>query len=500
MGVGLPHPRSRKQRGSRAKVRWGFFPALALALLGILTAAWGLSGFESGGGRPAERPPQLWVTEVSGAIDPPLAAFLVKTMEKAAEAGAEALIVKLDTPGGLDSSMRQIIQAQLAAPMAVVIYVWPEGARSASAGVYIMMASDVAVMAPKTNLGSAHPVALDGEMDEEMKKKVVNDAAAYIRGLAQGSGRNAEWAEEAVRESVSLTAEEALAQNVIDIVAANLPQLLEQMDGFNTKAKGLVLTTAAAEVVEVNMGWWDRFLHVLANPAIAFILLTIGMYGIIFELQTPGLGVGGVLGGLCILLGLYSLQILPVNYLGLALMLMAAGLFIAELFVQSHGLLALGGAVALAFGGFLLFDVPDFLRVSWWVLGTVAVCTLAFFVFAMSAVVRARLQRPQTGKELIVGSRAVVVRRLEPTGMVRLSGELWKAVLVADAGESAPGVHGTSVTSGVSGTPGVRAPLGAGGASGAPGTPSPAPTAEVGEVVRVVGLDGLTLRVRRERN
>lgn len=248
------------------------------------------------------------------------------------------------------------------------------------------------------------------------------------------------------------------------------------------------------------MGWWDRFLHVLANPAIAFILLTIGMYGIIFELQTPGVGVGGVLGGLCILLGLYSLQILPVNYLGLALMLMAAGLFIAELFVQSHGLLALGGAVALAFGGFLLFDVPDFLRVSWWVLGTVAVCTLAFFVFAMSAVVRARLQRPQTGKELIVGSRAVVVRRLEPTGMVRLSGELWKAALVTDAGESAPGIHGTSVASGVSGTPGARAPLGAGGASGAPGIPSPVPTAEVGEVVLVVGLDGLTLRVRRERN
>ncbi|NLE73775.1 MAG: nodulation protein NfeD [Actinobacteria bacterium] len=419
-----------------------------------------------------ERTAQVWVTRVDGVIDPPLATFLTKTMIRAAEAEAAALIIELDTPGGLDSSMRQIIQGELAAPIPVVIYVWPDGARSASAGVYIMMGADVAAMAPKTNLGAAQPVSLSGEMDEEMKKKVVNDAAAYIRGLAQGSGRNADWAEQAVRESVSLTAEDALSQNVIDFVASDRAALLMQLDGFTTKAKGLELDTAGAEVVEVGMSWWEQLLHVLANPEIAFILLTIGIYGIIFELQTPGLGVSGVLGGLCMLLGLYSLQILPVNYLGLALMALAIGLFIAEVFVQSYGLLAVGGTVALVFGGLLLFDVPDFLRVSWWVLGTVAVCTLAFFLFAMTAVVRARRAQPQTGKELIVGSRAVVVRRLQPVGVVKLSGELWKATLIMDTREVA--------------TEGL-------------GVSSPEP-AEVGEIVVVVGLEGLNLRVRREHN
>lgn len=452
----------RRARGALCILVLGVFVLLlgALGSLGTSPSAWGIGSVAAA---PGERPPLVWVTRVSGVIDPPLADFLSRTMQRAADAGVEVLIIELDTPGGLDSSMRQIIQGELSAPMAVAIYVWPEGARSASAGVYIMMGSDVAAMAPKTNLGAAQPVSLGGEMDEEMKKKVVNDAAAYMRSLAQGSGRNTEWAEQAVRESVSLTAEEALAQNVIEFVAEDRGDLLEKMDGFTTNAKGLTLRTAGAEVVEVGMNWWERFLHVLANPEIAFVLLTIGIYGIIFELQTPGLGVGGVLGGLCILLGLYSLQILPVNYLGLALMVLAVGLFIAELFVQSYGLLAVGGTIALVFGGLLLFDVPSFLRVSWWVLGTVGVCTLAFFAFALTAVMRARRARPQTGKEVIVGSRAVVVHRLEPAGMVRLHGELWKARLEgADAAEEA--------------------------------------AAEVGESVVVVGLDGLILRVRREQN
>ncbi len=444
-----------------------------IVAIAMLVVALGLSAAHA---MPEEQAPQVWVARVDGVIDPPLATFLTKTMARAAEANAVALIIELDTPGGLDSSMRQIIQGELAAPIPVVIYVWPEGARSASAGVYIMMGADVAAMAPKTNLGAAQPVSLGGEMDEEMKKKVVNDAAAYMRGLAQGSGRNADWAEQAVRESVSLTAEEALAQNVIDFVAADRSSLLAQMDGFTTKAKGLELRTAGAEVVEVGMSWWERLLHVLANPEIAFILLTIGIYGIIFELQTPGLGVGGVLGGLCILLGLYSLQILPVNYLGLALMVLAVGLFVAELFVQSYGLLAVGGTVALVFGGLLLFDVPDFLRVSWWVLGTVGACTLGFFALVLTAAMRARRAQPQTGRESVVGMRAVVVRPLDPIGTVRLQGELWRAVLESAEAEAEPQVQGS------------------GGQQVAESEFS------AGETVVVVGLDGLTLRVRREQD
>lgn len=444
-----------------------------LALCGAL-CSWGALGLiDAGPLRLAEVEaqqqavrPLVWVTRVSGVIDPPVATFLAKTMEEAAAAGAEALIIELDTPGGLDTAMRDIIQAELAAPLAVVVYVWPEGARAASAGLYIMMGADVAAMAPKTNLGAAQPVSLTGDMDEEMKKKVVNDAAAYIRSLAEGSGRNADWAEQAVRESVSLTAAEALEQNVIDIVAEDREDLLERMDGFTTNAKGLTLRTAGAEVVEVQMNWWERFLHVLANPEIAFILLTIGIYGIIFELQAPGIGVGGVVGALCILLALYSLQILPVNYLGLALIVLAFALFVAELFVQSYGLLALGGTVSLVLGGLLLFDVPEFLRVSWWVLGTVGACSLAFFGFVAGKVVSAHRAKPQTGQEQIVGSRAVVVRTLDPVGTVRMTGELWRAEVDREAqgSENAP------------------------------------PSIPAGRKVVVVGLNGLTLRVREEQD
>lgn len=434
-----------------------------LLLLAVIWLLLSLSLCTLALGQESDRSP-VWVTRVSGVIDPPVASFLSKTMQRAAKAGAQALIIELDTPGGLDSSMRQIIQAELGTPVAVVIYVWPEGARAASAGVYIMMGADVAAMAPKTNLGAAQPVSLGGEMDEEMKKKVVNDAAAYIRSLAEGSGRNADWAERAVRESVSLTASEALDEKVIEFVAADRDDLLRQMDGFTTKAKGITLRTAGAPVREVGMNFWERFLHVLANPEIAFILLTIGIYGIIFELQTPGIGVGGVVGALCILLALYSLQILPVNYLGLALMILALGLFVAEIFVQSYGLLALGGTVALVFGGLLLFDVPEFLRISWWVLGTVAACTLSFFAFALVKVLKARRARPQTGREQLIGLPAVVVRPLTPGGTVRVSGELWRAVLEPTA-------------------PGEQV-----------GSASP------GETVTVVGLDGLTLRVRKEES
>lgn len=384
----------------------------------------------------------VWVTRVEGAIVPPLSAYLVRTMERARDAGAEALIIEIDTPGGLDSSMREIIQAEIDSSMPVIIYVYPQGARSASAGVYIMMGADVAAMAPQTNLGSAHPVSLTGEMDEEMKKKVTNDAAAYIRGLAATHGRNTTWVEQAVRESVSLTAEEAKAQNVIEFVAEDLDDLLAQMDGYTTTPKGVTLHTAGAPVVEVSMSWREKLLHRLVDPNIIFILMLLGIYGLIFEFQNPGLGAAGIAGAISLLLAAYGLQILPVNYVGLLLLAVAMVLYVAEVKVQSGGLLAFGGTVALVLGGLLLFNAPgSVIRVDWTVIATMALVSVAFFAFVVRAVAAAHRRQPATGSEAMVGERGVAGNRLAPSGRVSIHGEIWQA----DARGGDPIEEGTPV-------------------------------------------------------
>lgn len=406
----------------------------------------------------AAGPPEVWRTRVSGVIDAPLAGFLTRTMTRAAEQGVAALVIEIDTPGGLDSAMRQIIQAEVGASIPVVVFVHPPGARAASAGVYIMMGADVSAMAPQTNLGAAQPVSLSGEMDEAMRTKVINDAAAYMRGLADAGGRNADWAERAVRESVSLTAGDALEQNVIDVVATDLDDLLRQLDGFTTTAKGLTLRTAGAAVVEVSMPWWEGLLRVFANPEIAFILLLVGVYGIVFELAAPGVGVSGVLGLICILLSLYGLQLLPVNWFGLALLLLAVGLYVAEVFVTSFGLLTLAGTVCLVLGGLLLFDQPELYRVSWWAVGAAAAVSLGFFGFVVQAVLRGRHRPSPMGAGAVVGATAIVLTPLAPEGQVRVGGEIWGAVL-------------------------------AGGEGSEPVDP--------GAAVEVVSLEGLRLKVRR---
>jgi membrane-bound serine protease (ClpP class) len=368
------------------------------------------------------------VTKATGIIDPALAGFLTKTMEQAADAEAAALVIEIDTPGGLDTAMRQIIQGELDSPIPVVVYVFPEGARAASAGVYILMGSDVAAMAPQTNLGAATPVALSGTMDDTMKAKVTNDAAAYIIALAKNHGRNYTWAEQAVRSAASLPAEEALAQGVVDFVEPDLQSLLTAMDGFVTQPKGLVLHTAGAPVKEVEMGWTTDFLHGIANPDIAYILMTIGLLGIIFEIATPGLGVAGIAGVIALLLSFYGLAVLPVNYVGVALIVLAMILFIAEIKVQSHGILGIGGAVALVLGGLLLFDSSaSYLRVGWPVLLVVALLVLAFFTLVV-AKARKALHRPQaTGAASLVGTEGVTISPLTPLGQVRVRGEIWKA-------------------------------------------------------------------------
>ena len=361
----------------------------------------------------------------------------------------------MDTPGGLDTSMRRIIQAEIASTVPVVVFVYPQGARSASAGVYIMMGADAAAMAPQTNLGSAHPVALNGSMDATMEAKVTNDAAAYMKGLATTHERNATWAEKAVRESVSLTAEEAKAAGVIEFVAVDLDDLLRQLDGYTTVPKGITLHTAGAPVVQVPMTWRDRLLHAIVDPNIAFILLLLGIYGLIFEFQSPGLGISGVAGAIALLVALYAMQVLPVSYVGLALIVVAMVLYVAEVKIQSHGALGFAGTVALILGGLLLFDVPgSFGSVSWVVIGIAAALSFAFFAVVISAVSRARGRPSTTGREGMMGEIGVARTRLDPSGQVLVHGELWKA-------QADDGVIGS------------------------------------GDTVEVVGMDGLELHVRR---
>lgn len=379
-------------------------------------------------GSQATLPAPVWVAQAKGVIDPALSGFLVRTMEEAAEAGAAALVIELDTPGGLDTSMRSVIQAQIDSPIPIVVYVYPQGARAASAGVYILMASDVAAMAPQTNLGAATPVSLTGDMDDVMRAKVTNDAAAYIRGLASNHGRNADWAEQAVRESVSLTAEEALEQEVIEFVAPDLDALLQAIDGYVTVPKGLTLHTVGAPIEEVKMGWISRFLHAIATPDIAYILLTLGVLGIIAEINSPGFGGAGIGGVIALLLAFYSFQVLPVNLVGVALVVLAMVLLVAEIFIQSGGVLGIGGVAALIAGGLFLFeDSAPYFGVSWPVLAVVGIFALLFFFVVIMAISRARRRPIAVGAEDMVGATGVALSAIDPLGQVRLRGETWKA-------------------------------------------------------------------------
>ncbi len=382
----------------------------------------------------AQNAGEIWVAQVSGIIDPALSGYLVKTMQQAADAKAAALVIEIDTPGGLDISMRDIIQGELDSAVPVIFYVYPQGSRAASAGVYILMGADVAAMAPQTNLGAATPVSLGDDMDATMRAKVTNDAAAYIRGLAGSHGRNAAWAEQAVRESVSLTADEALSQHVVDFVAPDLPSLLRAVDGYVTVPKGITLHTAQAPIHETHMGWVQRFLHAIANPNIAYVLMTIGLLGIIIEFATPGVGASGIAGVIALLLGFYSFQILPVSLVGVALVVLAMALFLAEIKIQSHGILGIGGAAALIGGGALLYNTSaPFLKVSWPVLLIAALFVVGFFTIVVRAAARAMRRPHATGMESLAGTRGVALSPLAPEGQVKVRGEVWKARAEGDA-------------------------------------------------------------------
>ncbi|MFQ6104706.1 MAG: nodulation protein NfeD [Candidatus Glassbacteria bacterium] len=381
----------------------------------------------------------VYVTKVDAIINPVVAKYLGKTIEKAEEEGAECLIIELDTPGGLDLSMREIVKRMLSADVPVCVFVYPAGSRAASAGVWITLASHIAAMAPGTNIGAAHPVMMGiGAPQEEdstetkstMEEKIVNDAVAHIRSIAEKRERNADWAEKAVRKSVSITADEALEEGVIEYICENIDCLLKAIDGLEVDiASGKkTLSTSEATITRVEMNLRYRLLNVISNPSIAYILLMLGIYGIFFELSNPGSILPGVVGGIFIILAFFSLQMLPINYAGLLLILLAIILFIAEIKITSYGLLTVGGAVSMILGSIMLIDTPvPFLRISWTVIVPAVIITILFFLFAVGMGLRAQRRKPVSGKEATIGGIGVAKTELDPNGQVFLDGELWRA-------------------------------------------------------------------------
>ncbi|WP_440996903.1 NfeD family protein [Arhodomonas sp. SL1] len=399
---------------------------------------------------------EVWRVDIRGPIGPVLGEYVVEEIDAAGEAGAEAVILRMDTPGGLDQSMREIIRAILNAPTPVVAWVAPSGARAASAGTYILYASHVAAMASATNLGAATPVRIggggglpegmdpggegDGGAEEDgapeeaagdaMERKMVNDAVAYIRGLAELRGRNADWAEEAVRRGVSLEAGAALDEGVIELVADDMEALLEGIHGREVElpAGARSLDTAGAAVVEREPDWRTRLLAAITHPNVAYILMLVGIYGLIFELANPGAIVPGVIGGISLLLALYALQVLPVSYAGLGLIVLGIALMLAEAFAPSFGILGLGGAVAFIAGSIMLFDMdaPGFELSILLVVGVgLGSAVLLFGAGSMAA--RAFRRPVVSGQQQLIGSRARVVSGFPGEGRVRVMGELWRA-------------------------------------------------------------------------
>jgi membrane-bound serine protease (ClpP class) len=414
----------------------------------------------------APPPPQIRLLEVDGVINPLSARYLERELEDAAAAGATAVVLRLDTPGGLEPSMRVMVEAILGARLPVVAHVAPPGARAASAGMFLVLAAHVAAMAAGTNIGAAHPVSLGRQQpDTTLAEKMVSDAAALARAIAERRGRNAEWAELAVRRSVSITAQEALETKVIDLVADDLDALLPRLDGrrVQTAAGAVGLHTAGARVVERPMNLPERILHAIADPNIAYLLLSIGFIGIIAELYNPGIIFPGVTGAISLLLAFVALGSLPVNWAGVVLLVLGLGLFVADLATEGIGILAVGGLVAFVLGSLMLYSpftppspaMPD-VRVSPWLIIGVAAAMSALLLFVGRALVRARHEPVAIGAPALLGRAGTAESRLAPRGTVRIDSEVWSAAVEEGADPIAPG-----------------------------------------ESVEVVGLEGVVLRVRR---
>lgn len=396
--------------------------------------------------------------KIEGVINPIIGKYVEDGIKEAEKREASALLIVLNTPGGLLDATRTSISAMLNSSIPVIVYVSPRGSRATSAGLFVTMAADVAAMAPETHIGAAHPVTLTGgspgetekeKPDQEektggekkskptrpssvMEEKMVSDASAYIRTLAETHGRNAEWAERAVRESVSLTAKEALIQNVVEYMADSEEALLEKLEGKTIQKNGrsITLSFKGSRIVPYEMSWSRKFLHQIAHPNVAYILMTIGIYALIYELASPGIGVGGTVGVICLLLAFLSLQVLPINTVGLLLILLGIILLIADLFTPTNGILSAGGLIAFGVGSFLLIDVkgvPSVPRVSLSLILPTVVATGAFFLFAVRKTLAARRRRPSIGREGLVGRTGEVRERIDPQGLIFFDGELWTA-------------------------------------------------------------------------
>jgi len=375
----------------------------------------------------------IYVLNLEGTINPITAQYIVGGIEEAENNQAECIIIQMDTPGGLDDSMRKIIKEMLNTRVPVIIYISPQGARAASAGAFIALAANIAAMAPGTNIGAAHPVAMgEGQMDEETKEKVVNDAAAYIKTIANNRNRNEDIAERFVRESISITEQEALESNIIEFISDSLDELIFMIDGVRvTTIEGdKRLSTMGKEMVEYKMSVKDLFLNSLSNPNIAYILLFLGIYGILGEFSSPGALFPGIFGGICLILAFVAFQMIPINFAGIILITIGIILFIFEIYTPTFGLLTLGGITSLTLGSFMLTkDMAPFLRISSGVILTIVVATGIFFIFAVTKGIKIQWKKPISGKESLVGIIGTARTNLNPHGQIFINGELWQATV-----------------------------------------------------------------------
>jgi membrane-bound serine protease (ClpP class) len=370
---------------------------------------------------------------VNEGINPSTAEFIHQGIEKAQKENAQCLVINLNTPGGLLTSTRDIITNIMQSSVPVIVYVSPTGAHAGSAGVFITMSANIAAMAPGTNIGAAHPVDMQGKSDAVMNEKIVNDAAAFLRTIAEKRNRNVQWAEDAVRNSVAITEQEALQKNVINLIAVNEKDLLTQLDGKQIQLENgsKILHTKNATVEALEMGFFQKVLSRISDPNIAYIIMMLGFYGLLFELFSPGAIFPGIIGVICLILAFYSMSSMPVNYAGLALIIFGIILYLLEIKVISHGLLAIGGTISVLLGSMILFrtsPVDNFVSLSWSVIFSVTAFSVLFFLFIITMGLRAQRAKPVSGENAMIGQTAVTLTALDPHGQVSLMGEIWSAI------------------------------------------------------------------------
>jgi membrane-bound serine protease (ClpP class) len=387
----------------------------------------------------------VYLIKIDGSINPSTSEFIHKSLREAVKHNARCLIIELNTPGGLLKSTRYIVSDLLTSEIPVVVYVYPSGAQSASAGVFITLAANIAAMAPGTNIGASHPVTMEGNKDTVMMEKATNDAAAFIRSISEKRNRNVQWAEDAVRKSISITETEALNEKVIDVIAKDVNELLQKIDGWEVEtSKGKVtLDTKDVRIVEYKISWFQQFLGIISDPNIAYIMMMLGIWGIILEFYHPGGILPGVVGVICLILGLYGLHTLPINYAGLGLIILAIILFILEIKITSYGMLTVGGIISLFLGSFMLIDVDsplELVGISLSVIITTVIVVSGLFILLIYLVVKAHKRKVVTGEQGLIGEICEVIEKIESgkMGAVKLHGEIWNAIVPPDLTEKIP--------------------------------------------------------------